>query len=36
MEEEYYQLSHTGKEIDNAVSEIDDLKNHIETNTANI
>lgn len=36
MEEEYYQLSHTGKEIDNAISEIDDLKNHIETNTANI
>ena len=36
MEEEYYQLSHTGKEIDNAVSVIDDLKNHIETNTANI
>ena len=36
MEEEYYQLSHTGKEIDNAVSEINDLKNHIETNTANI
>lgn len=36
MEEEYYQLSHTGKEIDNAVSEIDNLKNHIETNTANI
>ena len=34
MEEEYYQLSHTGKEIDNAVSVIDDLKNHIETNTA--
>ena len=36
MEEEYYQLSHTGKEIDNAISVIDDLKNHIETNTANI
>lgn len=36
MEEEYYQLSHTGKEIDNAISKIDDLKNHIETNTANI
>lgn len=36
MEEEYYQLSHTGKEINNAISEIDDLKNHIETNTANI
>ena len=36
MEEEYYQLSHTGEQIDNAVSVIDDLKNHIETNTANI
>lgn len=36
MEEEYYQLSHTGQQIDDAVSEIDDLKNHIETNTANI
>ena len=36
MEEEYYQLSHTGEQIDNAVSEINDLKNHIETNTANI
>lgn len=36
MEEEYYQLSHTGQQIDDAVSEIDDLKNHIETNTVNI
>ena len=36
MEEEYYQLNHTGQQIDDAVSEIDDLKNHIKTNTANI
>lgn len=36
MAEEYYQLNHTGEQIDDAVSKIDDLKNHIETNTANI
>lgn len=36
MAEEYYQLSHTGQQIDDAVSEINDLKNHVETNTVNI
>lgn len=36
MAEEYYQLNHTGKQIDDAVSEINNLKNHVETNTANI
>lgn len=36
MAEEYYQLNHTGEQIDDAVSEINNLKNHIETNTANI
>lgn len=36
MAEEYYQLNHTGEQIDDAVSKIDDLKNHIEANTANI
>lgn len=36
MAEEYYQLNHTGEQIDDAVSEINNLKNHVETNTANI
>lgn len=36
MEEEYYQLNHTGQQIDDAISEINDLKSHVETNTASI
>lgn len=36
MEEEYYYLNHTGQQIDDAISEINDLKSHVETNTASI
>lgn len=36
MAEEYFQLNHTGQQIDDAVNEINNLKSHVETNTANI
>lgn len=36
MAEEYYQLNHTGQQIDDAISKINDLKSRVETNTASI
>lgn len=36
MAEEYFQLNHTGQQIDDAVNEINNLKSRVETNTANI
>lgn len=36
MAEEYFQLNHTGQQIDDAISEINNLKSRVETNTTNI
>lgn len=36
MAEEYYQLNHTGQQIDDAISEINNLKSRVETNAVNI
>lgn len=36
MAEEYFQLNHTGQQIDDAISEINNLKSHIKANADNI